>query len=146
MKTLTFIQLSLITLFSFGQFSNAHLDILSKMNCQLTDSWTADMSIKKSYSSSLPLPVIEMYLYNYKTAEEYKNTAVSVFVFEKKHALKVRSHDWKSYGLTEFVITETTSYIIAITWFVNVNEQYQKLVPKLIPELTTFFEIHSANL
>lgn len=124
----------------FGQFPASHLEILSKINAGLTDSWTSDIECDTSFSNDLDIPFIDIDLFNYKTEENSENPGVGIYLFEKKNSSMVEDFDWsKNDSLPDFKLLSTKSYIVVIDWYINNNYSYNNLVKKLIPELNEFF-------
>lgn len=149
MKTLIIIFFCFLTPASFGQFPSSHLDLLSKINKELTDSWTPDIDIDSSFNSVLDIPSIEVDLFNYKTEEVDGNVGVSLYLFNINDSTTVKSYDWTN-DVDEddnaFKIMETKSYIVVVDWFQDYNDIYNSLVPKLIIELTDFFKRNKNKL
>jgi len=132
---------------SFGQFPKEHLDLLSKINCGLTDSWTPDISQTVSFSDELDIPYLDASLFNYKTAEPYSNTAVGIFIFNKTDEAKVKSHNFDlRLENNHFEYISTSSYIIVLTHFKTAGKIYDSLVPELMKELRQYFKINKDEL
>jgi len=139
MKSSIVFLFSILTFFASGQFSDSHLNLLSKININLTESWTPDIEINKTFHDVLDIPNAEIRLYNYKTTDGKQNKGVSIYVFRKNDSAAVKSYDWTEDNLFLSEIMETKSYILVIDWYKKHNSTYDNLVSKLIPELRAFF-------
>ena len=116
MKKILIITILTFTYFvSYGQFPEKHLDKLSKLNCELSDSWTPDISQSESFSDELDIPYLDASLFNYKTAKPYSNTAVGIFIFNKKDKAKVKGHNFDlRLENNHFEYINTSSYPLCI--------------------------------
>ncbi len=139
MKSSIILLFGILTHFASGQFSDSHLNLLSKINTKLTESWTPDIEINKTFHDVLDIPNVEVRLYNYKTAEGKQNKGVSIYVFKKSDSTAVKSYDWTEDNLFLSEIIETKSYLLVIDWHKKYNSIYDNLILNLIPELKDFF-------
>jgi hypothetical protein len=102
MKSSIVILFCILTFFASGQFSDSHLNLLSKINTKLTESWTPDIEINKTFHDVLDIPNAEIRLYNYKTTEGKQNKGVSIYVFRKSDSAGVRDCNLPSNKIYSF--------------------------------------------
>ncbi len=72
------LSLLLLSLTTRGQFQDEHIDLLSKINCELSDSWTPD--IDESFNGLLPYPAISVSLMNCKTEIKGSNYGIGIYL------------------------------------------------------------------
>jgi hypothetical protein len=146
MKLLSLLFITWTTL-SFGQFQEDHVNQLTKLNCELSDTWVLEFDIEKSFNSSLPIPNISIGLWNHKTEDgNGGNVGLSVYLFEKKFKDKVIAYNWFDHKSDSFAFLETKSYIVVLDCWVPYNEKVKQLTPVLITELKAYFEGRKDNL
>lgn len=133
----------------YGQFPKKHLDLLSKINTKLSNSWTPEVEQQKPYPKKLlNLPEINVYLITYKTGTkiELDNEGVEIHLFNKKYKKQVKEFNWDRDGINEHLFLETLSYFVVIEYGTDFKETNTKLVTKLISELKVYFLENKQNL
>ncbi len=133
----------------YGQFPKKHLDLLSKINTNLSNSWTPEVEQQKPYPQKLlNLQEINVYLITYKTGTkiELDNEGVEIHLFNKKYRNQVKEFNWDRDGITEHLFLETLSYIVVIEYGTYFKEMNINLVTKLISELKVYFRDNKQKL
>lgn len=132
---------------SLGQFPEGHLKQLTKLNCELSDTWVVELDIDDNLNYKLPFPNINIGLWNYKTADDKGgNIGLSVYLFEKVYKDSVRSYNWGENDKSKFKLIETKSYIVVLDFYIPNDSCFGNMIPTLITELTTFFETRKDEL
>lgn len=132
---------------SFGQFPEEHIKQLTKLNCELSDTWVVELDIEDDLNYRLPYPNISIGLWNYKTADDHGgNIGLSVYLFDKEYKDKVSSYDWGEDDETGYKLIETKSYIVVLDFYVPDGSRFGNMIPILTTELAMFFETRKDEL
>lgn len=122
---------------SFGQFPEEHMNQLTKLNCELSDTWVIDIDFDET-----PYSNIDIGLWNYKTANDNgANYGLSINLFEIKYKDDIIALEGSGYPLSGCIYLETKSYFVIIDYsFPKSVELFNNLIPILVDELIIFFE------
>lgn len=145
MRWITFLFV-FMSLSCLAQFNETHLDLLSKINTDLSDSWTPDIDYDDELNGILTAPVIMVDLMNHKTADASGNIGVSVYLFKKTDREPVESYNWAADKNSKVKFFETQTYIIVVDYFAHGGQLYNKLVDTLLIELDKYFKKNHSNL
>lgn len=139
MRNIFTIILIFITIPVFAQFPDKHMEMLSKMNCELSDAWSIEIEQDSTYGT-FNCPAIIINLMSYKTeVKKGSNYGVGICLFHKQYADSLKSHDWDD-RIGQDVFSETKSYIVLISYYTGQNDTYTKMITKLIPEVLKYFK------
>ncbi|MFI5202977.1 MAG: hypothetical protein ACHQF2_00660 [Flavobacteriales bacterium] len=168
MKTLTLLLFLGLNGTAFGQFTDKQITLLTKINCGLTEAWTVEeieydeeeeaeaeeeeteeaeeqeMVVSAKTIGQVEIPQLTFDLTHHKAVDGDTQGTVSIAVFEKQYAAKVKAFDWSTEGKS--VIVETKSYIVVIVYEEDWNAFYNAAVPVLLPELKAWFKANTDNL
>lgn len=121
------------------------LEILSNINCNLTNAWTINVKIndpEDNYNSN----AIKTYLFTYKTRKDGRNSGVIMDLYDIKYKDTVLIDKKPNHSSIKAHFFYTKNYIVYINHGVAVNMIYDSYMPILIEELKTFFKENEENL
>lgn len=123
-----------------------HIEVISDINCSLSNSWAINLSVNNSQEDSFEADAIKSFLFTYKTKKDGRNSGVilNLYKIEFKDTVLVAKAQQYSSVAVEFLYTN--NYIVYINYGKDADEDYDRYVAILLEELRAFFELNKENL
>lgn len=132
--------------YSQDTMQQSHMEIMSNINCDLSNSWTINLSLNDSTEESYDACAIKSYLFTYKTKKNGGNSGVIVNLYDILYKDVVLNEKASKYASVYVEFLYTDNYIVYINHGRNVNEVYDGYMPELLEELRSFFELNKNKL
>lgn len=123
-----------------------HLEVLSNINCDLSNSWTINLKLNDASEEGYKSNAIKSYLFTYKTRKDGRNSGVIMNFYDIKFKDTVLIDKAPNHSSIEAHFFYTKNYIVYVNHGKNVNDVYDSYMPILIEELKTFFESNKETL
>lgn len=123
-----------------------HLETLSNINCDLSNSWTINIKVNDPDAESYEANAIKSYLFTYKTRKKGRNSGVIMNLYDMKYKDSVELEKKSIHSSVATYFFYTKSYIVYVNHGKNVNSIYDSFMPILLEELKLFFDTNNDRL
>lgn len=132
--------------FSQDSLREQHIEIVSDINCSLSNSWAINLSVNSDKEEGYEANAIKSFLFTYKTKKEGRNSGVILNLYDIAFKDTILIDKAQQYASVAVEFLYTKNYIVYINYGKDADATYDKYVAILLEDLKAFFELNKDNL